>query len=131
MESKKCMMKKLSFLLLGLLLLVSCLGDDDGKGEIICTDELVFGLRITVVDDTTSALLLEVNIQAADGDYTETLEESLDMPGVYFGAAERVGTYVLTLSREGYQSVTETDVIVAEDECHVIPETLTVRMAPN
>ncbi len=124
-------MKKI-FLLLActpFLLAMTCDEDD----EIICTQEAKAGLNITVKDAVTDELLsMGVTVIAQDGSYTETLEQfpNEEVP-VFIGAWERVGTYVVTVSKEGYQTFTSEPIVVTADVCHVIPQQVTVELQPN
>ncbi|HBI01320.1 MAG TPA: carboxypeptidase-like regulatory domain-containing protein [Flavobacterium sp.] len=124
-------MKKI-FLLLActpFLLAMTCEDDD----EIYCTQEAKAGLNITVKDAVTDELLSTgVTVIAQDGSYSETLEQfpNEEVP-VFIGAWERVGTYVVTVSKEGYQTFTSEPIVVTADVCHVIPELLTVELQPN
>ncbi len=124
-------MKKI-FLLLActpFLLAMTCDEDD----EIICTQEAKAGLNITVKDAVTDELLsMGVTVIAQDGSYTETLEQfpNEEVP-VFIGAWERVGTYVVTVSKAGYQTFTSEPIVVTADVCHVIPQQVTVELQPN
>lgn len=124
-------MKKI-FLLLActpFLLAMTC----DDEDEIYCTQEAKAGLNITVKDAITDELLSTgVTVIAQDGSYSETLEQfpNEEVP-VFIGAWERVGTYVVTVSKEGYQTFTSQPIVVTADVCHVIPELLTVELQPN
>jgi hypothetical protein len=124
-------MKKI-FLLLActpFLLAMTCDEDD----EVICTQEAKAGLNITVKDAVTNEFLSSgVTVVAQDGSYTETLEAfpQSDIP-VFIGAWERVGTYTVTVSKEGYQTFTSEPIVVTADICHVIPQQVTVELQPN
>jgi hypothetical protein len=124
-------MKKI-FLLLActpFLLAMTCDEDD----EIICTQEAKAGLNITVKDAVTDELLsMGVTVIAQDGSYSETLEQfpNEEVP-VFIGTWERVGTYVVTVSKEGYQTFTSEPIVVTADVCHVIPQQVTVELQPN
>lgn len=124
-------MKKI-FLLLAcspFLLAMTCEDDD----EIYCTQEAKAGLNITIKDAVTDELLSTgVSVIAQDGSYSETLEQfpNQEVP-VFIGAWERVGTYVVTVSKEGYQTFTSEPVVVTADVCHVIPQQVTVELQPN
>jgi len=124
-------MKKI-FLLLAcspFLLAMTCEDDD----EIYCTQEAKAGLNITIKDALTDGLLSTgVSVIAQDGSYSETLEQfpNQEVP-VFIGAWERVGTYVVTVSKEGYQTFTSEPVVVTADVCHVIPQQVTVELQPN
>lgn len=111
------------------LLAMTC--DDDD--EVYCTQEAKAGLNITVKNAITNEFLITgVTVIAQDGLYTETLEQfPNDEVAVFLGAWERIGTYVLTVSKEGYQTFTSEPIVVTEDICHVIPEQLTIELQPN
>ena len=108
------------------LFLVACSSDEDSTppDEESCSEEFVYGLVITVNDAATGAGLNQVDITAREPSYTEVLVAT-PTAGVYQGAGERVGSYTLTVERDGYQTVV-TDVITVEaDECHVITQART------
>ncbi|PKP19181.1 MAG: hypothetical protein CVU07_00430 [Bacteroidetes bacterium HGW-Bacteroidetes-23] len=126
-------MKKIFLLLacMPLFLATSCNNDDDE--DVNCTLVALAGLNVTVKDAVTDEVLSTgVMVIAQDGTYTETLEQlpNNEIP-VFIGAWERVGTYVVTVSKEGYQTFTSQPIVVTADVCHVIPELLTVELQPN
>ncbi|RAR46780.1 carboxypeptidase-like regulatory domain-containing protein [Flavobacterium lacus] len=124
-------MKKIFLLLACTPFLLATTCDDDD--EIYCTQEAKAGLNITVKDAVTDEFLSTgVTVVAQDGTYTETLEQfpNEEVP-VFIGAWERVGTYVLTVSKEGYQTFISEPIVVTADVCHVIPEQSTVQLQPN
>lgn len=111
------------------LLATTCDEDDD----IYCTQEAKAGLNVTVKDAATNEILSEgVTVVAQDGNYTETLEAFTgDATTVFIGAWERQGTYIVTVSKQGYQTFTSSAIQVTADECHVIPQLLNVALQPN
>jgi hypothetical protein len=124
-------MKKIFLLLACTPFLLATTCDDDD--EIYCTQEAKAGLNITVKDAVTDEFLSTgVTVVAQDGTYTETLEQfpNEEVP-VFIGAWERVGTYVLTVSKEGYQTFTTEPIVITADVCHVIPQQITVELQPN
>ncbi len=124
-------MKKLVGLLLIVTLSWSCSTNDDNNDPINCTEVLVAGLSVTVKDDTTDAILTDgVLAIATDGSYTETLE-NLEGNQVFLGAWERAGNYILTVSKQGYQTFASNAIRVTEDECHVITAEVEIRLRPN
>ncbi|MDP2160987.1 MAG: carboxypeptidase-like regulatory domain-containing protein [Flavobacterium sp.] len=125
-------MKKI-FLLMACMpffLTTSCNNDDDA---VVCTQEAKAGLNVTVKDAVTNAVLSDgVTVIAQDGPYVETLQLFTgDDVVVFFGAIERVGTYIVTVSKEGYQTFTSEPIVVTADVCHVIPQLITVNLQPN
>lgn len=122
-------MKKILFILVCLpsfLISLSCHSDD----EVICDTQAIAGLNIVVRDATTNALLSEgVTVLAQDGTYLETLQlMPFDSQEVFVGAWERPGTYVITVSKEGYGTFTSDPILVTSDICHVIPVQMTVHL---
>ncbi|WP_333693408.1 hypothetical protein [Flavobacterium sp.] len=124
-------MKKIILLLaIAPFLLATSCDDDD---QIYCTQEAKAGLNITVKDAVTNEYLSTgITVIAQDGSYTETLEAfpQSDIP-VFMGAYERVGTYIFTVSKEGYQTYTSELVTLTADVCHVIPQNFLVELQPN
>lgn len=124
-------MKKIILLLaIAPFLLATSCDDDD---QIYCTQEAKAGLNITVKDAVTNEYLSTgVTVIAQDGSYTETLEAfpQSDIP-VFMGAYERVGTYIFTVSKEGYQTYTSELITLTADVCHVIPQNFLVELQPN
>jgi hypothetical protein len=107
------------------LVLASCSKDDTTTPmDEPCTEVFVYGLVITVNDAATGAGLNQVVITAREPSYSEVLVAT-SSAGVYQGAGERVGSYTLTVEKDGYQTVV-TDVITVEaNECHVITQART------
>lgn len=105
--------------------------DDDLADEVVCTTEARAGLQVTVTDAVTGMALAEgVTVTATDGNYMETLEQ----PGIFnqfTGAWERAGTYIITVTKNGYQTYVSQPVTVGADVCHVITETVTVTLQPE
>lgn len=90
-----------------------------GGEPIACTEELRYGVSITVwvEGDACSAEVL-----LSDGDYSETLIGGA-MNGtnscVFMGAAERAGTYDVSVTKDGYMPFTSSGIRVSADACHV------------
>ncbi|ESU29181.1 hypothetical protein FLJC2902T_12230 [Flavobacterium limnosediminis JC2902] len=125
-------MKKILLLLcLFPFLMANQCNDDDDNGQVNCTQEARAGLNVTVHDAVTHAVLTEsVTVVATEGTYIETLEL---IPGsdIFSGAWERQGSYVLTVSKEGYQTYTSETIVVTADVCHVIPQNVMVQLVPQ
>jgi hypothetical protein len=120
-------------LLLGFLGLVttSC----TTPGDVVCTENLAFGLTVKVRDSVTGVPAgRQAIVIAQEGSYTETLQflgaisptDSL----TFFGAAERAGTYQITVTKAGYQTWIRSGVEVVADVCHVHPAVVDVRLQP-
>ena len=119
----------LLFMLAPMLILSSCTDTDD---QIVCTLEVVDGLRVTVLDNTNGQPLAEgVIVTAVEGNYQETLQLVPGLENLFVGAAERVGTYTITVTKDGFQTYTSSPIIVTRDVCHVITQPLTVNLVAN
>ena len=124
-------MKKIILLLFCIPLLLASTCDDENDEDIFCTTEFVYGLNVTVIDSQTQQLIVEgVTVTAQSGNYQETLEIFPGSEYVFYGAGERPGTYLITVTKSGYVTNTAT-VTVAADECHVIPQQVQVVLTAN
>jgi hypothetical protein len=122
-------MKKLLLLLcfVPMLMATTCEDDDDNLKS-PCTDGLVYGLNVTVKDAATGAVLTDgVEVVAADGASEENLE-LLTSATVFSGAPENPGSYVITVTKAGYQTYVTQPVVVTSDACHVIPKNITIEL---
>ena len=95
----------------------------------ICNYNFVYGLTILVTDSATGSPLggAETIVEIREGTYVDTLLE-LSGVGEYSGAGERAGTYSVKVQRVGYRVRQIEGVRVREDECHVIPVRVDVRL---
>jgi hypothetical protein len=127
MKTKKLL---LLFMLAPLLMVSSC--NNDENDPINCTTEFVDGLRITVLDQANGQPIVEgVTVTAVDGSYTENLELVSGVDNFFAGAGERVGTYTVTVTKNGYQTFTSSPIVVTRNVCHVITQSLTVNLVAN
>jgi hypothetical protein len=125
-------MKKLFlfFLFSTLFFISSCEDNDDN--QIFCTDQFVYGLNVIVLDASTgNPIFQDIEVKAVDGTYLEILELVPSSEYAFVGAGERAGTYVVTITKAGYQTYTSAPIVVTRDECHVIPQSLTVNLQSN
>ena len=125
-------MKKLFlFLLFTTVFFISSCEDNDDN-QIFCTDQFVYGLNVIVLDAVTgNPIFQDIEVKAVDGTYQELLELVPGLEYVFVGAGERAGTYVVTVTKAGYQTYTSAPIILTRDECHVIPQSLTVNLQSN
>lgn len=123
-------MKKIILLLFCAPLLLATTCDDDET--IFCTTEAVAALNVTVrLGESTTPTSEGITVVANDGDYSETLLVQDTTNPVFIGAFERQGNYIVTVSKEGYQTYTSEMTIITRDECHVIPELINVTLVAN
>jgi hypothetical protein len=104
---------------------------DDDTNLIACTEQYVYGLNITLKDASTFNLInSDVEVIATDGNYQETL---MTISGIdsFFGAGERSGTYIVTVTSQNYQTFTSDPITLTRDECHVIPKTFEFILQPK
>jgi hypothetical protein len=102
-----------------------------------CTEELRYGLNVTVVDSITGAappaaqLLVHSDTYAEDSglQHAAALGPSGPVVLVIGAAGERPGRYDLTVSSPGYNDWTKSGVEVTRaDACHVRPVAITARL---
>jgi hypothetical protein len=125
-------MKKLFlfFLFTTVFFISSCEDNDDN--QIFCTDQFVYGLNVIVLDAVTgNPIFQDIEVKAVDGTYLEILELVPSSEYAFVGAGERAGTYVVTITKAGYQTYTSAPIVLTRDECHVIPQSLTVNLQSN
>jgi hypothetical protein len=116
--------------ILPLFILATCEEDDDK--QIMCTEEARAGLNVTVSLGTMSSIVgTGVTVIANDGNYSETLSYYNELDPIFSGAYERPGNYIITVSKEGYQTYISGVISVTRDECHVIPQMIHVTLIPE
>lgn len=109
--------KKIIAIISFILLFNSC--EENNDEIIICTLNYVYGLHINLVEKTTNnSITGTVNVVAKDGDYEEILENA-NPNDSFFGAGERKGTYVITITSNNYKTYISEPIVVTGDECHV------------
>jgi hypothetical protein len=93
-----------------------------------CTAEIRYGIVVEVYNladgrpivDGLAGLLRE-------GEYAEEMSVNENLVQ---GAPERAGTYDLTITAEGYETLRQNGISVRENECHVETRTLTAELTP-
>lgn len=124
------MKKLILFLLFSIFLVTTSCEDSDDR--IFCTDQFVYGLNVIVLDASTgNPIFQDIEVKAVDGTYQEILELVPSSEYVFVGAGERAGTYIITITKTGYQTYTSAPIVLTRDECHVIPQSLTVNLQSN
>lgn len=125
-------MKKLLLLFAFALFLMTSSCEPDNVDQIVCTQEFVYGLQVTVLDASTGQPISEgVQVKAVDGTFNENLFNLLGQDLTFYGAGERIGVYTITVTKEGYQIYTSPPIGVPANVCHVITQSLTVNLAPE
>lgn len=110
----------------------ACGDEDDYKNGYPCTDEIIFGLKVSIKDAVTGEYVSEgVTVTAVSTDgIAEELDTFTSASSVFYGAAETEGTYTITVSKEGYADYTSEPVTVEADRCHVTTEEMTIAFRP-
>lgn len=96
---------------------------------VVCTDQLVYGIEVTVRDSTAGELLsVEPTGVLTDGSYRETMEAV--GTSTLWGAPERPGTYDIEITAQGYRTWNRQGVEVEMERngCHVETVELEARM---
>ena len=106
-----------------------------GGDPIACTEQIVYGLEVYVSGQFMQPIdNCDAQVVAVDGDYSETLTADYrDSLGscVFYGAAERAGSYTITASLDGYETQVSEGVVVSQDVCHVQPRSLMLQLWPS
>jgi hypothetical protein len=113
-------------LLTTLLASVSCTILPD---PIACTAIYAYGITATVTDQDTGSPIPGATLTLTDGVYVEEMESF--QTGDFVGAGERAGTYSLTATAPGYQSLAIDDIVVTADICHVHGVHVDVELSPQ
>ena len=119
--------------ILTLLSLLAASGCDliDSK---ICTDNLVSGIVLYIIDEPTDGAVTSFYAEVVDGDYIDSYQvgdttiftspifRSHRAPSASL-AVERPGTYQINIQSAGYESWQQSNVRVemGKDGCHVVP----------
>lgn len=105
-------------------------GCKEEKNITICTLEFVYGINITLINaDTSDAIIDDVKVVIKDGNYEEIIT-NIESSTPFFGAGERAGTYIVTITSNKYKTFISDPIIVEANECHVIPELKTFKLVP-
>ncbi|WP_025743705.1 peptidase associated/transthyretin-like domain-containing protein [Aquimarina pacifica] len=121
------------FFLIGILTLLFACSNDEDKTEnpILCTEEARPGIEVTVKDAEDDTLLIEeVQVVITEGDYSESLE-NFSGSALFLGAYERPGSYIVIVTKSGYNTFTSDPIVVGEDLCHVITESVEVLLVKS
>lgn len=93
---------------------------------IVCTAEFVYGVHITAVAASDgSPVTFGLAGELSEGSYSEAMAAT---GNELVGAGERAGTYAATVDADGFETWTRSDIVVAENECHVIPVSITAEL---
>lgn len=118
-------------IILSFFLFSTCNNDDD-TNNIICTQEAKAALNVTVSLGTMNSITGDgVTVIATDGNYSEVLQYYNQNDPIFSGAYEREGNYIITVSKEGFQTYTSEMITVTSDVCHVIPKQIHAAIQPN
>jgi hypothetical protein len=101
---------------------------------IACTEIAMAAVNVKVLDSVSSLGLPFSSLWARvrDGVYMDSsfVVQTLatDAPKTFGLAYERSGTYEVTVKAIGYKEWKRSNIVVARDECHVIPVLITARL---
>lgn len=111
-----------------LLLLPVLLAGCDLTDPDACTAEIVYGISVEVYN-LSDGLPVVTGLAGIleEGEYSEEMRVR---DNVVQGAPERAGTYDLTISADGFETLRQTGISVTENECHVVTRTLTAELTP-
>ena len=123
-------MKKFTVILA--VLAFACGDEEHHRTGCPCSDEIIFGLKVSVKDAMTGEYINEgVKVTAVDSKgIAEELDVFTSVSSVFYGAAETAGNYTITVSKEGYADYTSEPVTVETDRCHVTTQEITIAFRP-
>lgn len=125
-------MKKIILILCFMPFLLASTCESKAVDDVACTLEAKAGLQVKVsLQNGTLPNSSGVTVTAKDGNYSEILGESGLGYTDFVGAYERKGTYVITVSKNGYKTYISNSIIVTADRCHVIPNQINVVLQPE
>lgn len=111
------------------LLLCACPKSGDDTGEAIaCTTEAIASVNVTLVD-TAGVPIASASATFTGGSFVDEPCESLDGHGLFACGWEVAGDITIKATADGFAPAEQT-VTVAADECHVIPESLSITLSP-
>lgn len=94
----------------------------------MCTEEALAAVNVHLIDPRTDAHLRgPATVEVRDGEFAESAAGDL---GIVSLAFERAGTYAVRVRAAGFAPWDTAGVRVTEDECHVRPVRLDVRLRP-
>ena len=103
-----------------------CKEEDEPFG---CTLELNYSLLLSIVDAETGEPILDATVTfLIDGDGPH--DAVRDEPGTVRLGEEQDGTFEVTVSADGYETVMR-EYEVTSDECHVMTMSATVELTPS
>lgn len=114
-------------------MLLSCNSGNDNFYPTNCTEVYVYGLKVTVNDVMSNAIITDgLTVTSKGGNYEEQLMR-LENYDFFVGVGEREGTYLIEITSNDYQMFTSANIIVSktEDDCHVITKELEFALQPN
>lgn len=121
-------------LCLSSLLMSHTCNDDDRYyyHDYPCTEEARAALNVNVsLNGNSNVTNAGISVTARDGNYIEDLFPTIPDTPIFSGAYERTGNYIITVSKEGYETYVSNLVRVERDECHVIPRVISVNLIPE
>jgi hypothetical protein len=108
------------------LALGACASVNDPSDGVICTLQAVSSLNVTVRDAATSQRICDATVVATLQDVRYELRPSGPAElCTYSGPEERAGSFMVEVTKTGYQSAAAQNARVTADECHVIPVLVT------
>ena len=107
-----------------------------GSTSPVCTEDVRPALAVYVKDAVTGAGVASgASLVAREGSYKDSVAAPEGRPDLdnspLYAAAERAGTYQLTVTKTGYGAWTQSNVRVTANECHVNTATLTALLQPT
>ena len=121
------MVKNLILILLCFQFLMASTCENHTVDDFACTENIVSGLQVKVsLQNAALSNPSGVTVDAKDGLYSETLKQNEGGINEFYGAFERKGNYIITITKNGYKTYTSNSIVVTADRCHVIQHQVNV-----
>ncbi|MBI5496786.1 MAG: carboxypeptidase regulatory-like domain-containing protein [Deltaproteobacteria bacterium] len=97
----------------------------------LCTTEAVAGIVVTVQDALSHAPVCNATVVLTTREGYEDRPTAMGEPCTYAGAYEQPGRFTVEVTATGYATARRENVVVTQDNCHVVPQPLTVDLVPR
>ena len=114
--------------LASVLVLPALLAGCDVTDPEACTAEIRYGISVEVYNLADGRPISEgLAGVLREGEYSEEMSVNENLVQ---GAPERAGTYDMTITAEGFETLRQNGISVRENECHVETRTLRAELTP-
>ena len=99
------------------------------KPSVMCTMQAVAALNVDAIDSAQGTpATMGSSIVARSDTYADSTNGPAPANQPVGLAYEKAGTYTVTVTKPGYKPWSKQGIVVARDECHVIPQRITAKL---